>query len=103
MIRATVEDSNPPCGASSGWWVNLPRRLGAVHEFTGTQAARRNAGSGHEQAAGAGLGLLLWRVGQLLVIHTPWVAISVVNSVAPTVSTAQHSGSCLSPGPDNLR
>ena len=28
--------------------------------------------------------------GQLLVIHTPWVTVSVVSSVAPTSSTAQH-------------
>ena len=35
-------------GTSSGWWVILPWRLGAVHEIIGTQAARRNSGSGHE-------------------------------------------------------
>ena len=32
----------------------------AVHEFTGTWAARRNSGSGHGKAADAGPGLLLW-------------------------------------------
>ena len=48
--RATVEESTagsgprPPCGASSGWWVILPRRLGTVHELAGTQAAGRNSG-----------------------------------------------------------
>ena len=52
--------SNPPYGTSSGLWVILPWRLGAVHEFTGIQAAMRNSGSGHRKAAGAGLGLLLW-------------------------------------------
>ena len=65
-------------------WVILPWRLGTVHEFTDTQAARMNSGLGHEKAADAGLGLLLWGVGQLPVIHTPWLAISVVSSVAPT-------------------
>ena len=35
-------------------------------------------------------GSLALRVGQLLVIQTPWVAISVVSSVAPTFSTAQQ-------------
>ena len=45
---------------SSGWWVITAWRLGTVHEFSGTQAARRNSGSGHEKASDAGLGLLLW-------------------------------------------
>ena len=35
------------------------------------------------------LGSLALRVGQLPVIHTPWVALSVVSSVAPTSSTVQ--------------
>ena len=34
-------------------------------------------------------------VGQLPAIHTPWVAISVVSSVAPTLSTAQHNNVVL--------
>ena len=38
--------------------LSFPWRLGAVHEFT--KAARRNSGSGHEKAADAGLGLVLW-------------------------------------------
>ena len=42
------------------WASMLPWCLGAVHEFTGTWAARENAGSGHEKAADVGLGLLLW-------------------------------------------
>ena len=42
------------CGRPVVWWVILPWRLGAV------QAVRRNSGSGHEKAADAGLGPLLW-------------------------------------------
>ena len=34
---------NPPYGTSSGFWVILPWRLGYEHEFTGTQAVRRNS------------------------------------------------------------
>ena len=66
LTRATLGDStaelcqNPPYGASSGWLVILSWRLGSVHEFTCTQAARRNPGSGHEKAGGTGLCLLLW-------------------------------------------
>ena len=63
VTRATVEDGrsgpNPSYGTCSGWWVILPWRLGAVHHFTGTQAAR-NSGPRHEKAADAGVGLLLW-------------------------------------------
>ena len=51
-------------------------------------AARRTSGPGHEKAADAGLGLLLWGDGQLLVTRMPWVAVSVVSSVDPTDSTA---------------
>ena len=36
----------------------LSWRLGAVRGLTGSQAARRNSGSGHEKAADAGLGSL---------------------------------------------
>ena len=50
-----------PYGPSSGWWVIFPWRLGAVHDFTSTQAAGRNSGSEHEEAANAGLALLLLR------------------------------------------
>ena len=66
MTRATAEESTvglgqtSPYETSSGWWVILPWRLGTAHEFTGTQAARRDPGSGHEKAADAGLGLSLW-------------------------------------------
>ena len=64
MSRATVEDSATGLRQTLRterplWWVILPWRLGAVHEFTGTWAARTNSGSGHEEAADAGLGLLL--------------------------------------------
>ena len=66
LIRATVEDS--AAGLDQTFrtgrpWVVFPRRLGAVHEFTGAWAARRN--SRPMQALG---------VGQLRVIRTPWVA-----------------------------
>ena len=44
----------------------LPRRLEDVLEFTGTEAARRNLGSGHEKVANAGLGLLLWGLDNCL-------------------------------------
>ena len=45
--------------------------------------------SGHEQAADAGLGLFFaLEVGQLSVIRTPCVAISVVSSVALALSTS---------------
>ena len=47
---------NPPCGTSSSWWVILPWRLGAVHEFTGTWTGKTNSGLRHEKAADAGLG-----------------------------------------------
>ena len=65
MTRAGVEDCTaglrkPSVWTSSGWWAILLWHHGPVHEFTGTWAARRNAGSGHEKAADAGLGLLLW-------------------------------------------
>ena len=93
MTGATVEDSgwsgpNPPYETTCGWWVILPWRLGVVHEFIGTWAARRNSGSGREKASDAGLSLLLCRSDKLPVIHTPWVAISVVSMVAPPSSTA---------------
>ena len=42
------------------WWVILPWRVGAVHEFIGTWAAKRNSAPGREEVADAGLGLLLW-------------------------------------------
>ena len=60
-------------GRSARQWGILPWRLGAVYEFTGTWAVRRNSGSGHEKADDAG---------------TLWVAISVVSSVVPE---AQHN------------
>ena len=50
--------AKPSVRGFNGGWVVLPWRLGAVHEFT--KAARRNSGSGHEKAADAGLGLVLW-------------------------------------------
>ena len=37
--------------------LSFQRRFGAVHEFTGSWAARRNSGPGHQTAADAGLGL----------------------------------------------
>ena len=56
-----------------------------MHEFPGTQAAKWNSSPGHEQAASAGLSLLLGGSGNLLpVIHTPRVEISAVNSEDPT-------------------
>ena len=76
----------PPHGASSAWWVILPWRLGTVHEFAG----RRNSGSGHEKGVRCRPGSLALKVGQLLVIRTFWVAISLVSRVAQTFSTAQQ-------------
>ena len=95
MTRATVEDrtaglgQNPPYWTSSGCMVIFLWRLGAVHEFTGTRAARRTSGSEHEKGGRYRLGSLALEVGQLPVIHTHYVAISVVSSVASTKSTAQ--------------
>ena len=83
MTSATVGDRTAGLRTCSGWWVTLPWRLGAVHGFTGTLAARRNSGSGRESAADAGL-VSCSGVEQLPVIHTPWVALSVVSSVDPT-------------------
>ena len=57
MSRATGPIT--PYGTSSGRWFILPWRLWTVHEFTGTQCARRNSGAGRGKAADAGLGLLL--------------------------------------------
>ena len=37
------------------------------------------------------LGSLTLGVGELLVIHTPWVALCVVSSVDPTTRTVQRS------------
>ena len=54
-----------------------------IHCHIGCQEEFR---SGHEQVADAGLGLWLWAVGQLLVVRTPWVALSV----DPTSSAAQR-------------
>ena len=76
MTRATVEDSTAGLGqtlrtgTSSGWWAILPWRLGSEHEFTGTWAAGRNSGSGHEKAGRCRPSRSLV-TGQLLVIHTP--------------------------------
>ena len=108
MARATVEDSSAGLGhtpyeTASGWWVILPWRLGAVHEFTGTQAAKWNsspeslscsggrlstcdphASSGHEAGGRCRPGSLALGVGQLPVIHTLMVAIGVVSIMAPT-------------------
>ena len=90
MTRATLEHGT----ASLGQTLRTGRPLVGgvvlllgsrdVHEFT----ARRNSGSRHVKAADAGPGLSGW-FGQLLVIHTPWVAIGVVSSAAPPFSTTQ--------------
>ena len=53
LLSETCGEASPSCdlyGTSSGWWVILPWRLGTMHEFTGTWAPRRNAGSWHEKA-----------------------------------------------------
>ena len=64
------------------WWVGYPFiKSRAVDEVSRTLAARRNSGSGHEKVADAGFVSLALRVGQLPVIHTLWVAFSVVSSV----------------------
>ena len=65
-------------------------RPGAVHEFTGTKAARRKSGPGHEKAVDAGLRLFLG-IEQMFVIRTPGVALSVVSSVDPTSSTVKQT------------
>ena len=52
------------------------KMVGTVHEFIATKTAGRTSGSGREQAADAGLGL---------VMHTLWMASSVVSSVAPAL------------------
>ena len=48
MTCATVEDSTAGLGQTfrtgGVWWVNVPWRLGAVHEFTGAWIAGRNLG-----------------------------------------------------------
>ena len=71
--------ANPPYGTSSGWWVFLPGRLGAVHESAVPEAARRNSGG---RCRPASLALV---IGELPVVHTRWVAISVVSSVDPAL------------------
>ena len=81
---------NLPHGTSSGWRVILPWRLGAVHEFPGTFAARRNSGPGYEKAGDAGLGVLLWGSGNCLGSTRLGWAISMVSSVAPTSIASKH-------------
>ena len=72
---------NPPYGASSGWWVILPWRLGAVHE----SLAHRLPGGIQAQS-------LLWGPLSTCDPHaTPWVALCAVNSEDPTKSTAKTS------------
>ena len=68
-----------------------------VHKFTGT---RRNSGSGREETAEAGLGLLLCGSDNCLSIHTPWVSLSIVSRVDPALSTVKPetcSRLCLGP------
>ena len=77
---------NPPCWTCSGWWVILPPRLEIVHEFTGTQAARRNSGLRALAGGRCRPGSLALEIGQLPVVRTPLVAISAVSSVDPTLS-----------------
>ena len=60
---AAIYSHGQPCSRST--WALTAATLCAVHEFTGTQTAWRNADrleecrSGHEKAADASLGLLL--------------------------------------------
>ena len=58
-----------------------------MHEFTGTLAAKLIQAQGMRRRPMRSLAL---GVGQLPVIHTTWVAISVVTSAAPTISTGQR-------------
>ena len=84
LVKRTVQAS------SSAWWVTLPWRLETVHEScTGTWAARRNAGPNQEMAADAGLGLLAVWI-RLFVVRAPCVALSVLSSVDPTLSTVKR-------------
>ena len=52
--------------------------------------AQRLPGGTHAQGIKRLLGFIALKVGHLLVIHTPWVAVSVASSEAPTLSTAQQ-------------
>ena len=79
-----LQTSDGPCDSGG-----QHDRSGPKNPYIGCQEEFRLR---DEKAADAGLGLLLWGAGQLLVIHTPWVAISVVSSVATTSSTVQQHG-----------
>ena len=83
MSRATVEDST----AGLGQPLRSGRPLVGGFSFHGVSGPCMS--SGHENAAGSGLGLLLWGVRQLLAIHTSLMA-TVVSSVAPNLSAAQQ-------------
>ena len=58
---------------------------GTVHELIGTGCLE----PGHVKADDAGLGLLFWVPDNCFLSPTFWVAISVVSSVAPTLSTVK--------------
>ena len=68
-----------------GWLLKELARELEVPEFFGHQLQTAMTRATVEDRT-AGLG----QIGQLFVIHTTWVAIRVVGSVAPTLSTAQE-------------
>ena len=95
MTRADGRSGpNPPYGMSSFWWgypSTACRDCASIHWHM--RAARRKSGSGHEQAADAGLGLLLRWSEQLFVIRTPWVALSVVEARTQLLSAVKPNRS----------
>ena len=100
MTRATVEDSTTGMGQTLRTGRLLVGGL-SFHDVSGlctNSLAHRLPGRSQAQCMrhDAGVGLSLHGVGQLLLIHTPWVAISVVSSVDPTFNTAQQQTDGLS-------
>ena len=62
LLTRREKNIMPEHNEQLGWWVIVPWRLGAVRQFTGWHMGCHDlfSGSGHEKAADAGLGLLLW-------------------------------------------
>ena len=86
VLRSSTSKLDDPCdsgGQHRQVWANpsvrdFLWRLVTVNEFTGTWAARESSGSGHEACARCRPGSLGLGGGQLPMIRTPWMALSVV-------------------------
>ena len=85
MTRATVKDSTTGLGQTLRTerplvgGLSFPGVSGAVQEFTGTQAAKRNSRLRACDGSRCRPGSIALGIGQLLVIHTPWVAFDPKN------------------------